>query len=574
MWEPVEIRLTAERRYQSPYRGVEVWVDLEGPGFRKRAYGFWDGGQEYRVRVVAPAAGSWSWVSGSSQEDSGLAGRRGAFTAVEWTEAEKAANPCRRGFLRATANGHALEHADGTPCLLLGDTWWSAPTFRYRWEEEALERPIGPEMSFQDMVQVRKAQGYNCIAILSCFPNWANDGRPRYIRMADEARTGIRSAWRQGATDAAKDMHNEGGRPFEFPGKVTGQEDVFPDVDRLNPRYFQFMDRKIDYLNAQGFIPFIEVARRDVGEAWRAFYDWPASYARFVQYVFARYQAHNCILSPIHFDWHEMTIPSRVYNEAANLVFDRYGPPPFGTLLSANASPSTLVNFGDEARWLTLHQTGNWREHDHYWYLTEIFRAPHPRPALQGEPYYPGFPDDDPPAPSEDANLNCRSGMYGSVLSGALGGYIYGAEGLWGGDIEEGARYRMWDALHFASGDQVRHLRTFLMSEGRRYQGLVPDADLVTPNKSGRALGYRGWAFCARTPERDFFLCYFEKDCPQPTVRGAVAHRTYRAQWFNPRTGSWRDAGSGRLVADMIGRIALPPLPADHDWGLRLTLEG
>ena len=40
-----------------------------------------------------------------------------------WTEAEKQANPLRRGFLRPTANHHALEHADGTPFFALGDTW-------------------------------------------------------------------------------------------------------------------------------------------------------------------------------------------------------------------------------------------------------------------------------------------------------------------------------------------------------------------------------------------------------------------------------------------------------------------
>ena len=58
-------------------------------------------------------------------------------------------------------------------------------------------------------------------------------------------------------------MDNEGGRPFVFPGKVPGYENMFPDVDRVNPEYFRYVDRKIDYLNEQGFVPFIEVSRRD-----------------------------------------------------------------------------------------------------------------------------------------------------------------------------------------------------------------------------------------------------------------------------------------------------------------------
>ena len=59
-------------------------------------------------------------------------------------------------------------------------------------------------------------------------------------------------------------------------------------------------------------------------------------------------------------------------------------------LLSANAHPSTLANFGEEGRWLDLHQTGNAREHYTYWYMTEMYHAEPRRPAIAGEPYYSG----------------------------------------------------------------------------------------------------------------------------------------------------------------------------------------
>ena len=121
-------------------------------------------------------------------------------------------------------------------------------------------------MGFKDMVQYRKAQGYNCIAILAALPAWANDGHPFKILTNEDADIGVRSAWQQMGAESAKDMHNEGGRPFLFPGRVPGYEDVFPDVERLNPAYFQYMALEIDYLNSQGITPFIEVARRDVSE--------------------------------------------------------------------------------------------------------------------------------------------------------------------------------------------------------------------------------------------------------------------------------------------------------------------
>jgi hypothetical protein len=577
VWEKVEITLEAQTQYENPYTDVEVWVDLEGPGFKRRAYGFWDGGDTYRVRVLATAPGEWSWISSSNQADAGLNGHSGRFTALEWTDADKEANPCRRGYVRATANGHALEYADGTPFFLLGDTWWPTPTYRYRWYEDDDPRPIGREMGFKDMVRYRKAQGYNCIAILAALPAWANDGRPPQIWLDKDKTIGVRSAWQQAGTDSAKDMHNEGGRPFLFPGKVPGYEDVFPDVDRINPAYFQFMDRKIDYLNAQGFTPFIEVARRDVSLCWRNYYRWPESYTRYIQYVFSRYQANNCILSPIHYDYSGMSIPSRAYNEPANRVIERYGRPPFGTLLSANADASTLLNFG-QAPWITVHQIGNRRDHNVNWHLTEIYaECDPPRPAFNGEPYYAGWPPHlASEGGSEEDDLYCRAAMYGSFLSGGLAGHIYGADGLWGGDIEPGALHRMWESIQWRSGAQLQHLRTFALSEGRRYQDLVPNAEWVTPNKSGPPSGYsssagnRGWAFCARTPERDLFMLYFEVGCPQAAVRSALPDRTYRAAWFDPRTGEWSDAG--QWAADQRSYIALPACPSGEDWGLKLLV--
>ena len=65
-----------------------------------------------------------------------------------------------------------------------------------------------------------------------------------------------------------------------------------------NPKYFHYIDRKIDYLNAQGFVAFIEAARRDSSPAWAKYYQWPESYARYVEYIFARYHANNTVLSP------------------------------------------------------------------------------------------------------------------------------------------------------------------------------------------------------------------------------------------------------------------------------------
>jgi hypothetical protein len=579
VWEKVEITLQASASYENPYTDVEVWADLEGPGFKRRCYGFWDGDNTFRIRVLATAAGTWTWRTGSNQNDAGLAGKTGQFTSTAWDEAEKKENPCRRGMVKASANGHAFEYSDGTPYFLVGDTWWATPTFRYPWYDDDKTRPLGPGVGLKDYVRFRKDQGFNCIAMIAAFPNWANDGKPATLKTADG--TILRAAWQQPGTESAKDMHDEeGNRAFFFPGKVPGYEDIFPDLDRINPRYFQNLDKKIDYLNANGFVPFIEVSRRDIGQGWKKYYRWPESYTRYIQYVWARYQANICLFSPIHFDTPSGTIPPEDYNEAANKVIEKYGAPAFGTLAGTNSNPSTLRNFGhvDKARWLTFHQIGNRRTHNNYAYLTEIFNASPAVPGINGEPYYAGM--NDAPGGTPTSALYCRSGMYGSVLSGGLGGHIYGAGGwdggLWGGNVEEAAENHIWDAMKWPSGDQMRHLATFVTSEGRAYQQLVPARELVEPNESGEPEGFIGWAFCARTAKKDLFLLYFEKGCPKAVLSGAISGGKYKVRWFDPRTGQWTDAGT--LAADSSGKITLPNFPdsssiSQIDWALKLTLQ-
>lgn len=584
VWEKQELTFTSSRSFENPYTGVRVWVDLTGPNFKKRVYGFWDGDRTFRVRLLATAPGIWKWQSGSEPQDSGLAGKRGSFTAIAWTEKEKAENPLRRGLLRATANHHALEQADGTPFFVIGDTWYAAGANRFKWYDDDKKRPIGPDAGFKDYVRYRKSQGYNWVNIIAAFPNWMTDGKPWHLVMDDAEKTTVRSAWLEFGTGSAKNMDNEGGRPFEFPGKVPGYENVFPDVNRINPAYFRYIDRKIDYLNENGFVPFIEVSRRDASLLWSKYYKWPDSYAQFIQYVWSRYQANNTVLSPIHLDIISESVGPEDFKKAIDMVMQKYGPPPFGTLLSSNANPSTYENWGDDS-WVTLHQTGNMREHVNYWYLTEIYRSPNPKPALNGEPYYSGYKDArslgggkgyqyGAEGGTERDDQFVRSSMYGNFLSGGLAGHVYGAEGIWGADIEAAAPTKMWDAFQWRSGSQMQHLRTFALSIGKRYQELVPEADLVMPHQTHALRSYEEWAYAARTPDREIFLAYFEKGCPLSRIRGAKVNSSYRAEWFDPRTGTWSDAGNGTLNSSQIGIITLPAFPGDTDWGLRLTYKG
>ncbi len=127
----------------------------------------------------------------------------------------------------------------------------------------------------------------------------------------------------------------------------------------------------------------------------------------------------------------------------------------------------------------------------------------------------------------------------------------------------------MWDAFAWESAAQVQHLRTFALSRGARYRDLEPDADLLSPSKSHLVDGYEGWAYCARTSDRSWFLIYLEKGCPRVQLRGAAHDRRYQARWFDPRKGEWLSAFP--LASDIFGRIPLPTPPSGEDWGLELA---
>jgi hypothetical protein len=583
VWEMNELTFTAANTYNNPYTEVKIWVELSGPDFNKKVYGFWDGGNTFKVRVTATKAGTWNWKSGSNTNDPGLSNKSGSFKATEWTEEEKNQNPLRRGFIRASANKHALIHADSTPYIAIGDTWYGLSANRYKWYDDDKVRPLGPGAGFKDYVRLRKSQGFNWINVIAAFPNWKTDDKSWLLRMDDSAKTTIRSAWMEFGNGSAKNMDNEGGRPFFFPGKVPGYENYFPDMDKINPEYFKYLDRKIAYLNANGFVPFIEASRRDASMLWSKYYDWPGSYTRFVQYIYSRYQAYNTVLSPVHLDIIDLTISPDEYSAALKVMEQENGPPPFGNLLSANANPSTLENWGDSS-WITLHQIGNKREHNFYWYLTEIFYLKNPAPALNGEPYYAGYNDPrgigavnytrGAKGGTDKDNAIVRSGSYGCFLSGGYAGHVYGAEGIWGGDIEDAAPVKMWDAFKWRSADEMQYLKKFALSIGKKYQELEPQADLVTPNKNYDLLSYEGWAFCSRTTDRKVFMIYFERSCPIADVRGAELGSVYSAQWFNPRNGEWVNVGDGKLNSSKIGIIKLPHTPDDEDWALKLEYVG
>jgi hypothetical protein len=588
VWETQEITLEAAREYPNPYVDVTVWIDLTGPGFARRVYGFWDGGRTFKVRFVATAPGEWRWKAAATPaDDTGLNGGAGALRAVAWSDAELAQNPNRHGFVRASDNGHALSYADGTPFFLLGDTWLAASTWRlpFKGAPAAPDYVPGPGIGFEEAVSWRKRQGFNSVSFIAAFPNWAADHRG--AAYANKDGVFLRNAWEKfghwapnatistadGATTTAKDMHDEQGRrPF----RIFADREGLADFDAIDPRYFASLDRKMRHLAEEGFVPFLETIRRDNAPSWKRYFDFNESYARFVNYMIARYGAYNLVFSGIHLDWipKDFSLTADEFNEALTFHHRKYGPLPFGQPYTTLIDRSTFKVFGhgDKAPWLTMHTVGNKpRNHAIYESIEELFSLVPAMPAANLEPYYTGWNHainrpggETPPENSPRDNYFARAMMYGSVLSGALAGHVHGTAAYDMTTTGEPAGWRphIWTALKYASGAQMQHLRTFVMSEGRLYQSLEPASRDIQPRAMPGALadGLDGWSFLARVKTREFALAYFENRAPRPRLAGFVRGGRYRWTWFDPEAGRW-----GRttvLRADAAGHLMAPPFPA------------
>jgi len=602
VWDAQEVTFQSTREYPNPYADVVCWIDLEGPSFSRRVYGFWDGGRTFKVRFVATAPGEWRWRSGSNQErDPGLKGGGGKLVAVAWTDADKLANPNRRGFVRATPNGHALQYADGTPFFLVGDTWLAASTWRLPGKgtrARAYYVPA-PGISFEEAVAYRKRQGFNSVSLIAAFPNWDADQRGATFANADGVY--LRNAWEKfgfwapdaavttadGATTTAKDMADEDGhRPFA----VLAERDGMADFDRLEPTYFRNLDRKMRHLAEEGFVPLLETVRRDHGPSWKAYFDFDRSFGRYVQYLIARYGAQSLIFSGIHLDWipKEYSLTADEFNAALTKHWKAYGALPFGQPYTTLIDSSTYRRFGHGAHapWLTMHTVGNRpRNNAIYALIEEIFGLSPPCPAANLEPYYTGWNHsinrpggETPVADSDRDNYFARSMMYGSVLSGALAGHVHGTGAYDVTSTGEPAGWRpyIWQALRYASGGQMQHLRRFVLSEGRLYQDLrLASADL-RPRRSPESSddGLDGWSFMMSTAERSLALLYFEVGAPRPRLAGFTPGVRYRWVWFDPRTGRWGHTLD--LFSGNDGTLDAPPFPGGAakttlDWAAKLT---
>ncbi|MDO8683691.1 MAG: DUF4038 domain-containing protein [Armatimonadota bacterium] len=225
-----EIALTTKNKYANPYLEVELAATFTGPTQTIKVSGFWDGGNLYKIRMAPTEPGNWTWKVSSN--DSQLNGKTGSFACRQSD---------KKGFVRvSTAYPYTFEWTDGTPFFLLGDTIW------HLWYNVRFA-----DGSAQKIIDARAAQKFNYAQSVVHNRN-AGEGGPIYLKQAPN------------------------GKRF--------------DCDTLNPLYFQFIDEKIDYMNAKGMVAGVFFAWGNEGYSE---YQSEEQYKRYIKYLVARYGAKN-----------------------------------------------------------------------------------------------------------------------------------------------------------------------------------------------------------------------------------------------------------------------------------------
>ena len=199
-WQRWEHALTSGRSYENPYADVTLRVIYSGPGGRTlRTYGFWDGGDTFRIRCAFPTPGAWQWETECSDTtNTGLHHQRGT---VDVSPYRGDSLLYRHGFLKVSDNRRHLVYGNGTPFLWIGDTAWAAFIHANQGEWETY-------------VQNRKAKKYSVIQV-----------------HAGAGFTG--------------NNQDRAGQPAFF-----GEGEQF----RWNPGFWQGVGRKVQYANDQGLL--------------------------------------------------------------------------------------------------------------------------------------------------------------------------------------------------------------------------------------------------------------------------------------------------------------------------------
>ncbi|MHA1128644.1 MAG: apiosidase-like domain-containing protein [Alphaproteobacteria bacterium] len=368
-WRVFETSFESSGKHENPFMDVRVNVVFQKDGTEWKQPAFWNGGSTWTVRFAFPETGTFTWRVESN--DPSLSKQKGTVEVGAYT----GTNPLiKHGHLRVAANKRYFEHADGTPFLWMGDTWWKCLSKRISFDE------------FKELTDDRKEKGFSLVQIV-CGPYPDED---------------FFTDW----------WDNEGGKPY-----------LNRNFTEINLEYWKYSDRRFDYLIQSGIVPAIVGAwgRHDC-DAMR--HIGTAGMKRHWRELIARYGAYPTV-------WIVGGEASgKTWSETARYVMET---DPFARPVSVHGDPGKSVrqSVGADNVNFDFLQTGHGRTGEDYNAINRLIASykVEPRmPALISEHSYEEHMKAGPP-------YTQRFVFWGSMLSGGAG-LTYGAAGIWHAGIE------------------------------------------------------------------------------------------------------------------------------------------
>jgi Protein of unknown function (DUF4038)/Domain of unknown function (DUF5060)/Putative collagen-binding domain of a collagenase len=497
--------------------------------------GFWDGGATWRVRFMPVEAGTWLYRTHSVPVLDGLDGKRGTFVS------RKGAGNSRfiqHGPVHISANGRFFEHADGTPFFWMGDTVWYGAI-------------LSSKADWNVYLADRTSKRFNVVHFNVVAP-----------------RNGV-------AADENGEVSFEGAEHVEMPSrfsrlvtkglKLVGLANEKP--IRINPRFYQRLDERIDAVNSHGLLAAIVLTWGlrpvDSGNALPE-----AEVVRLMRYLEARYGANHVV-------W-IMTGDSD-YKGASGERWKRIGRAAFGERAHAPVTTHPIGmhwpwdSFRDE-KWLdfVIYQSGHGDDAKTLRWIHSGPPSRHwedpPRAFINLEPPYEGHLGYQSRKPHSD--YTTRRAIYWSLLNAPTAGVTYGAHGVWSWHTAVGQPptdhpntgiAKTWrEALSFSGSIQMKYLETFFTSIA--WWTLRPDINLLAEQPDGDDPA--GHVSGARSENGDLVVFYLPVGGKLKLKKGALREGLH-AEWFDPRTGqriSTKRSGQGVFQA-----------PDRQDWVLLLS---
>ncbi|MDZ7261074.1 MAG: DUF4038 domain-containing protein [candidate division KSB1 bacterium] len=470
-YEVFELTLETETSYRNPYLEVMLRATFQGPSAKLIVEGFWDGENTWKIRIAPTEVGRWSYTTLSNAPE--LNGRTGSFTCVPSTS---------HGFIRVNPNYPAsFMYSDGTPFLWMGETSWSWPF-----------SSVPFDGTFQQYVEARAAQKFNHIHGMIIGDDFEG---------------------------------NEGGVPFGSP------EDDYS-KDRINPGFFQWVDKRIEYLASRGIVPGIMLGWPD-GKFLSRFTQKQLD--RLCRYLIARYAAYNVVWElfgefeeMLQFSGLDPVITTRHYGE----LFKQYDP--YSHLVSTHTIDSNN-ELGAEW-WLDylMHQSVQFD------LITED-RARFGKPVINAEFYYELGPEIGDRYPHQVGPDMVRRGAWEVLMAG---GYLcFGNTGTY---IDCNLNY-----VNTPGATYMSYLYQFFQKTS--FWKLTPNHLLVN---QGRCLAVPG----------EEYVIYLPKGGTVSVDLSHLVSGFLAVEWYNPRTGESATMDS----VTIRGSSQTFAAPDTNDWVLYL----